>query len=188
MRFTQIILGTFSTRFSNVKNARFPEGASEAMAQVEKLLRSKETKPKWMKRKLIAFTSFWTQVSKDWQWKSSTISKLPFCEVRFSSSRPLKRRDIALTDGAVDRSQMPSLIKRSRISHEKIPGFSFLYSSMRFSISGVAIRGFEPPITPGLGRENKRFKFAFTANQSRFSYRILPVSLVEENKRTLLTV
>lgn len=56
---------------------------------------------------------------------------------------------MADTEGAVVRSQKPSLTKRSRISQENIPGFSFLYSSMRASTSGVAIFGFEPPITPG---------------------------------------
>ena len=37
----------------------------------------------------------------------------------------------------------------SLISQEKIPGFSFLYSSILASTSGVATLGFEPPITPG---------------------------------------
>lgn len=64
-------------------------------------------------------------------------------------SRPRNRREIADTDGAVARSHMPSLISRSRISHENIPGFSRLYSSMRVSTSGVATRGLDPPITPG---------------------------------------
>lgn len=66
-----------------------------------------------------------------------------------SLSRPRKSLEIAETDGAVVRSQKPSLTKRSLISHEKIPGFSFLYSSIRVSTSGVAIFGFDPPITPG---------------------------------------
>lgn len=43
----------------------------------------------------------------------------------------------------------PTLIKRSRISHEKIAGLSRLYSSTLFSTSGVATRGLLPPITPG---------------------------------------
>lgn len=53
------------------------------------------------------------------------------------------------TDGAVVRSHRPSLMRRSRISQENMPGFSFRYSSIRFSMSGVATRGLEPPITPG---------------------------------------
>ena len=40
-------------------------------------------------------------------------------------------------------------ISFSRISQLNIPGLSFLYSSIFFSTSGVATRGFEPPITPG---------------------------------------
>ena len=40
-------------------------------------------------------------------------------------------------------------INFSRISQLKIPGLSFLYSSIFFSTSGVATRGFDPPITPG---------------------------------------
>ena len=37
----------------------------------------------------------------------------------------------------------------SLISHEKIPGFSALYSSILLSTSGVATRGLLPPMTPG---------------------------------------
>lgn len=37
----------------------------------------------------------------------------------------------------------------SLISHEKIPGCSFFICSIRSSISLVATRGLEPPITPG---------------------------------------
>lgn len=66
-----------------------------------------------------------------------------------SPSRPRNNLEIAETDGAEERSQMPSLTRRSRISHENIPGFSRLYSSIRDSTSGVATRGLEPPITPG---------------------------------------
>ena len=91
------------------------------------LFRSKEV----FRRRLIElFESYliWGLIKN--QKKSSQLKrcnkKLPFCDVRFSSSRPLKRREIALTEGAVERSQMPSFIKRSRISHEKIPWFSFL--------------------------------------------------------------
>ena len=40
-------------------------------------------------------------------------------------------------------------INFSLISQLKIPGLSFLYSSIFFSTSGVATRGFDPPITPG---------------------------------------
>ena len=72
-----------------------------------------------------------------------------------------------LTDGAVCLSQIPScagntgdlrlevkgkshtLISRSRISQLKMLGFSRLYSSIRFSTSGVATRGLLPPMTPG---------------------------------------
>ena len=42
-----------------------------------------------------------------------------------------------------------TLISCSRISQLKIPGLSFLYSSIFFSTSGVATRGLEPPMTPG---------------------------------------
>lgn len=66
-----------------------------------------------------------------------------------SPSRPRNNLEIAETDGAEERSQIPSLTRRSRISHENIPGFSRLYSSMRDSTSGVATRGLEPPMTPG---------------------------------------
>lgn len=38
----------------------------------------------------------------------------------------------------------------SRISHENIPGFCLLSSSILASTSGVATLGFDPPITPGL--------------------------------------
>lgn len=38
----------------------------------------------------------------------------------------------------------------SRISHENIPGFCRLSSSILASTSGVATLGFDPPITPGL--------------------------------------
>ena len=38
----------------------------------------------------------------------------------------------------------------SLISQLKMPGSPFLYSSILPSTSGVATRGFEPPITPGL--------------------------------------
>ena len=38
----------------------------------------------------------------------------------------------------------------SRISQLKMPGLSFLYSSILFSTSGVATLGLLPPITPGL--------------------------------------
>ena len=44
---------------------------------------------------------------------------------------------------------MLTLMSCSRISQLKIPGFSFLYSSIFFSTSGVATRGLDPPITPG---------------------------------------
>ena len=43
-----------------------------------------------------------------------------------------------------------TFINCSRISQLNIPGLSFLYSSILFSTSGVATRGFEPPMTPGL--------------------------------------
>lgn len=62
---------------------------------------------------------------------------------------PLISLDIELTDGAVFLSQMPSLISLSLISQENIPGLILLSSSMRFSTSGVATLGFDPPITPG---------------------------------------
>ncbi len=42
------------------------------------------------------------------------------------------------------------MISLSRISQEKMPGLSFLYSSIFASTSGVATLGFEPPMTPGL--------------------------------------
>lgn len=67
-----------------------------------------------------------------------------------SESRPLSSREIADTLGALVRSQMPSLISRSLISHENIPGLSRLYSSILASTSGVATRGLLPPMTPGL--------------------------------------
>ena len=53
-------------------------------------------------------------------------------------------------------------INFSLISQLKIPGLSFLYSSIFFSTSGVATRGLDPPITPG---------------------RIEPVSLIELKKK-----
>ena len=43
-----------------------------------------------------------------------------------------------------------TFINCSRISQLNIPGLSFLYSSILLSTSGVATRGFEPPMTPGL--------------------------------------
>lgn len=43
-----------------------------------------------------------------------------------------------------------TLINFSLISQLKIPAFCFLSSSIRVSTSGVATRGFDPPITPGL--------------------------------------
>lgn len=43
-----------------------------------------------------------------------------------------------------------TLINFSRISHENIPGFCLLSSSILASTSGVATLGFDPPITPGL--------------------------------------
>lgn len=68
-----------------------------------------------------------------------------------------------------DKWRPPTFISLSRISHEKMPGFSFFISSILFSISGVAVedegreflavvsifsnsptRGLLPPITPGL--------------------------------------
>lgn len=67
-----------------------------------------------------------------------------------SGSRPLSSREIADTLGALVRSQIPSLISRSLISHENIPGLSRLYSSILASTSGVATRGLLPPMTPGL--------------------------------------
>jgi hypothetical protein len=66
-----------------------------------------------------------------------------------SSSRPLKILEIADTEGALSLLHKPSLINRSRISQENMPGFSRLYDSIRFSISGDADFGFDPPITPG---------------------------------------
>lgn len=42
-----------------------------------------------------------------------------------------------------------TLINLSLISHEKIPGFCLLSSSILLSTSGVATLGFEPPMTPG---------------------------------------
>lgn len=66
-----------------------------------------------------------------------------------SGSRPLSSLEIAETLGALVLSQIPSLISRSLISHEKIPGLSRLYSSILASTSGVATRGLLPPITPG---------------------------------------
>lgn len=43
-----------------------------------------------------------------------------------------------------------TLINFSLISQLKIPGFCFFRSSILVSTSGVATRGFDPPITPGL--------------------------------------
>ena len=54
-----------------------------------------------------------------------------------------------LTLGALSLSQRPSLTSRSLISQLKMPGLSFLYSSILFSTSGVATRGLLPPMTPG---------------------------------------
>lgn len=56
---------------------------------------------------------------------------------------------MADTLGAVLLSQIPSLTSLSLISQLKIEGFSLLYCSILFSTSGVATRGFEPPMTPG---------------------------------------
>jgi hypothetical protein len=67
-----------------------------------------------------------------------------------SESRPRSNREIADTLGALLLSQIPSFIKRSLISHENMPGFSRLYSSILASTSGVATRGLLPPMTPGL--------------------------------------
>ncbi len=46
-----------------------------------------------------------------------------------SSSLPLSSLEMALTEGTVFLSQMPSLMRRSRTSHENTPGFSDLYVS-----------------------------------------------------------
>ena len=54
-----------------------------------------------------------------------------------------------LTLGALSLSHSPSLTSLSRISQLKMPGLSFLYSSILFSTSGVATRGLLPPMTPG---------------------------------------
>merc|ERR1712241_365192 len=50
----------------------------------------------------------------------------------------------------VSLSHNPSLIKLSRISQLNMPGFTFLYSSILDSISGVDTLGLLPPTTPGL--------------------------------------
>lgn len=63
---------------------------------------------------------------------------------------PLNSLEIAETLGAVLLSQMPSFTSLSRISQLKMEGFSRLYCSILLSTSGVATRGFDPPITPGL--------------------------------------
>lgn len=62
---------------------------------------------------------------------------------------PRRRRLMAETLGAVVRSQSPSLINRSRISHENIPGLSLRYCSILFSTSWETILGLDPPMTPG---------------------------------------
>ena len=66
-----------------------------------------------------------------------------------SSSLPRKSLEIADTLGTVFLSHMPSLMSLSRTSQENTPGFSLLYISTVFSISGVANLGLVPPITPG---------------------------------------
>ena len=66
-----------------------------------------------------------------------------------SSSLPRKSLEMADTLGTVFLSHMPSLMSLSRTSQENTPGFSHLYPSTVFSISGVASLGFVPPITPG---------------------------------------
>ena len=59
-------------------------------------------------------------------------------------------RLMELTLGTVLLSHRPSFNRRSRISQLNIPGLSFLYCSILRSTSGVATRGLEPPMTPGL--------------------------------------
>jgi len=67
-----------------------------------------------------------------------------------------------------------TLISFSLISQEKMPGFSFLYSSILASTSGVATRGFEPPITPG--------------RIDPVSYRVRVAVLVKASKITLTLI
>ena len=57
---------------------------------------------------------------------------------------------IAVKISQVHKNTKHTCISFSRISQLNIPGLSFLYSSIFFSTSGVATRGLDPPITPGL--------------------------------------
>lgn len=91
--------------------------------------------------------SFWFQLKRaKLQWHYSPLN---ICRLSSSPSRPRSSREMALTEGAEERSHMPSFTRRSRISQEKMPGFSRLYSSILCSTSGDATRGLEPPMTPG---------------------------------------
>ena len=58
-----------------------------------------------------------------------------------------------------------TLMSCSRISQLKIPGLSFLYSSIFFSTSGVATRGLEPPITPGRMDPVSWYRFSILETQ-----------------------
>lgn len=60
-----------------------------------------------------------------------------------------RMRDIELTLGTFVLSQMPSLSRRSRISHAKMPGSRCFSSRMWLTTLGVVTRGLEPPIAPG---------------------------------------
>ena len=66
-----------------------------------------------------------------------------------SLAPPRSTLEMLLTLGALSLSQRPSLTSLSLISQLKMPGLSFLYSSILFSTSGVATRGLLPPMTPG---------------------------------------
>lgn len=59
-------------------------------------------------------------------------------------------RLIELNEGRLSRLQTFSLRRRSRSSHEKIPGCSLLYCSIFFSILGVITLGLPTLAPPGL--------------------------------------
>ena len=86
---------------------------------------------------------------------SSSSSAAACCFAAASSSCCLAPYDLSIleiddTDGTDGRSMIPSFRSFSLISQLNIPGLSFCMSSIFFSMSGVATRGFDPPVEPGL--------------------------------------
>lgn len=79
--------------------------------------------------------------------KIENLPIIPWCELSERSSR--HKRLIELIDGAVFLSQIPNWINLSLICQLKIDGSCLRISWTFASISGVVLRGFDPPITPG---------------------------------------